>query len=85
MSRSKPVALVVDRETDDARALMAFLRVHDLEAIGARDAEPAYNVIAARSPGCLRLGLRIAGRAGSRSGSREPGRGAGAATPPRSR
>ncbi len=58
MLRSKPVVLVADREGDDVRAMVAFLRAHEFEAIAAHDDDAAHNVIAARSVDALVAGLR---------------------------
>src|SRR5262245_45245676 len=43
--REKSKVLVVDRESDAARTLMAFLRAQDVDVVWVRDAESAYRVL----------------------------------------
>ena len=43
--RDKPTVLVVDRENDATRALIAFLRERDLEVVWARDSEGAFHAL----------------------------------------
>jgi DNA-binding NtrC family response regulator len=51
--------LVVDRESDDTRALIAFLSARGLEVAWAHDGEGAYNVLDARRVDCLVTELRV--------------------------
>ncbi len=53
MPRPHPSVLVVDRESEAARQLVAFLREADFEVTWVRDTEGAHNAIAASSPDCL--------------------------------
>src|SRR5262249_44938789 len=43
--REKPKVLVVDREGDAARSLIAFLREQDLDVVWARDSESAFHAL----------------------------------------
>ncbi len=43
--RDRPTVLVVDREGDDARALIAFLRDHEFDVLWAHDGEAAIHVL----------------------------------------
>ena len=59
MTRDRPTVLVVDREGDDTRALVAFLRENDLEVISARDGEGGYNALDSAPVDCLVTELRV--------------------------
>jgi two-component system response regulator HydG len=57
--REKPRVLVVDRESEAVKALVAFLRRHDLEVVWARDGEAGCNVLDATRVDCLVTELRV--------------------------
>ena len=59
MLRPKPTVLVVDREHDATKSLIAFLRGNEMEVVWARDGEMAYNAIDARPIDCLVAELHI--------------------------
>jgi DNA-binding NtrC family response regulator len=59
MLKHKPAVLVVDRESDATKALVAFLREHGLEVVWSRDGEGAYNALDARHVDCLVTELRV--------------------------
>src|SRR6266581_138849 len=45
MRKEKPSVLVVDRAGESTRALVAFLRGHELEVVCAHDSERAFNLL----------------------------------------
>ncbi len=53
MPRSRPTVLVVDRDSDVARGLVAFLAGRDLDVLWMRDGEGAMNAIDDRRIECL--------------------------------
>ena len=53
MHRDKPTALVVDRECDATRALIAFLRQSGFSVLWAHDDESAFHVLDEERPDCL--------------------------------
>jgi two-component system NtrC family response regulator/two-component system response regulator HydG len=54
MAREQPVVLVVDRDSEDTRGLIAFLRVHGFEAVWSKDGESALNALdATRADGLV--------------------------------
>ena len=57
--RDHPRVLVVDRENDATRALIAFLRQHDLEVVWARDGEGAFHALDESRADCLVTELRV--------------------------
>jgi two-component system response regulator AtoC len=59
MLKDKPRVLVVDRESDATKALVAFLREHGLEVVWSRDGEGAYNALDATHVDCLVTELRV--------------------------
>jgi DNA-binding NtrC family response regulator len=59
MQRQKPIVLVVDRESDETKALITFLRQNDLEVIWTRDGESAFTVIDDTRIDCLVTELRV--------------------------
>ena len=59
MLKDKATVLVVDRESDATRALVAFLREHGLEVVWSRDGEGAYNALDATQVDCLVTELRV--------------------------
>ncbi len=58
MARTRPCVLVVEREGDAVRALVAFLRQHDFEVIVAHDGESAGSVLDKRRVDALLCALR---------------------------
>ncbi len=59
MLKDKPTVLVVDRESDATKSLVAFLRDHELEVVWARDGEGAYNALDSAHVDCLVTELRV--------------------------
>jgi DNA-binding NtrC family response regulator len=59
MLKRRATALVVDHESDATKALITFLRAHDLEVIWARDGESAFNALDQGRVDCLITELRI--------------------------
>ena len=59
MRDERPRVLVVDREGEATKSLLAFLRGHDLEVVWARDGESGYNALDATRVDCLVTELRI--------------------------
>src|SRR5712691_3953213 len=59
MYKEKPAVLVVDRESDSTRSMIAFLHESDLEVIWARDGEAAFNVLDEARVDCMVTELRI--------------------------
>jgi DNA-binding NtrC family response regulator len=59
MLKDTPTVLVVDRESDATKALVAFLREHELEVVWSRDGEGAYNALDATRVDCLVTELRV--------------------------
>ena len=57
--KERPRVLVVDRESEATKSLLAFLRAHDLEVVWARDGESGYNALDATRVDCLVTELRI--------------------------
>jgi two-component system, NtrC family, response regulator AtoC len=57
--KDRPRVLVVDRESDATKSLLAFLRGHDLDVVWARDGESGYNALDATRVDCLVTELRI--------------------------
>jgi DNA-binding NtrC family response regulator len=57
--REKPTVLVVDRESDATRALIAFLRERDLEVVWAHDGEGAFHALDETHVDCLVTELRV--------------------------
>ena len=53
MRRESPTVLVVDRETEETRALIAFLRAQGLEIVWARDGESAFSALDQTPVDCL--------------------------------
>ena len=53
MSEPRPVALVVDRDHEDTRALVAFLRANQFDVEWTRDSEGAANVLEREHVDCL--------------------------------
>lgn len=58
MARTRPCVLVVEREGEAVRALVAFLRSHDHEVIVVHDGEAAGNVLDKRRVDALLCALR---------------------------
>jgi DNA-binding NtrC family response regulator len=58
-TKDQPRVLVVDREGDATRALIAFLRGHDLDVVWTRDGESGYNALDATRVDCLVTELRV--------------------------
>ncbi|MEO5987698.1 MAG: sigma-54 dependent transcriptional regulator [Candidatus Eisenbacteria bacterium] len=58
MPRHRPRILVVDRESEAARQLVAFLHEHDFDVTWMLDAESAHNAITDTSPDCLVCEIR---------------------------
>ncbi len=59
MQKQKPVVLVVDRESDAARKLVAFLRQNELEVRWSRDGESAFNVLDDGAVDCLVAEVKV--------------------------
>ena len=59
MHQESPVVLVVDRESEATRALIAFLRARGLEALWARDGESALSALDQTPVDCLVTELRV--------------------------
>jgi DNA-binding NtrC family response regulator len=59
MDRQKPTVLVVDRESEATKALIAFLRDSELDVIWTREGEAAFNVIDDRPVDCIVTELRV--------------------------
>ncbi len=59
MSKDEPTVLVVDRESDATKALLAFLRENELDVLWARDGEGAYNALDSTRVDCLVTELRL--------------------------
>jgi DNA-binding NtrC family response regulator len=59
MHKDKPIVLVVDRENDATKALIAFLRARGLEVVWARDGESALNALDAARVDCLVTEMRV--------------------------
>ena len=59
MHRQRPIVLVVDRESDATKAMIAVLRQNDMEVIWARDGESAFNVLDERPLDCMVTELRL--------------------------
>jgi len=59
MQKERPTVLVVDRESAATKALLAFLRDHDLEVVWAHDGESGYNALDATRVDCLVTELRV--------------------------
>jgi two-component system, NtrC family, response regulator AtoC len=59
VQKQTPVVLVVDRESESTRALLAFLRGRGLEVIWSRDGESALNVLDDTRVDCLVTELRV--------------------------
>ena len=57
--KDRPRVLVVDRESDATKALLAFLRAQDLDVVWSRDGESAYNALDAARMDCLVTELRV--------------------------
>ena len=57
--KERPRVLVVDRESDATKSLLAFLRSRDLDVVWARDGESGYNALDATRVDCLVTELRI--------------------------
>jgi DNA-binding NtrC family response regulator len=57
--REKPTALVVDRESDATRSLIAFLRESDLEVVWTRDGEGAFHALDEVRVDCLVTELAV--------------------------
>ena len=53
MRRESPTVLVVDRESEDTRDLIAFLRAQGLEVVWARDGESAFSALDQTPVDCL--------------------------------
>lgn len=53
MPRPRPSLLVVDRESEAARNMVAFLKEQDFEVTWVRDTESAHNVLSDAIPDCL--------------------------------
>ena len=58
MPRSRPTVLVVDRESDAARALVTYLAGRDLDVLWLHDGEGAMNAVDDRRVDCLVTELR---------------------------
>ena len=58
MTRRRPTVLVVDRENDASRRLVAFLLDQGFEVPWTHDAESAFNAIAKARPDCLVCEMR---------------------------
>src|SRR2546426_5053212 len=59
MQKQKPVVLVVDRESDATRNLVAFLRRNELDVQWSRDGEGAFSVLEDGAVDCLVTELRV--------------------------
>jgi DNA-binding NtrC family response regulator len=59
MDKDRPTVLVVDRESDDTKALITFLRQHDLEVVWTRDGESALNALDEFHADCLVTELHV--------------------------
>ena len=59
MHKHVPKLLLVDRENDSTKALIAFLRQHELEVIWTRDGEGAFNVLDEAPIDCMVTELRV--------------------------
>jgi DNA-binding NtrC family response regulator len=59
MLKERPTALVVDRESDATKALVAWLRDQGLEVIWSRDGEGGYNALDSTRVDCLVTELRV--------------------------
>jgi DNA-binding NtrC family response regulator len=53
MRRESPTVLIVDRESEETRALIAFLRAQGLEVVWARDGESAFGALDQTPVDCL--------------------------------
>jgi len=59
MTKPRPTVLVVDRESQATKDLVAFLRAHDMEVLWARDGEGAFNALDQARVDCLVAELRV--------------------------
>jgi DNA-binding NtrC family response regulator len=59
MHRDHPTVLLVDRESDATRALIAFLRQHALDVVWTHDGEGAFQALDEKRADCLVTELRI--------------------------
>jgi len=59
MQKTKPVVLVVDRESEATRNLVAFLSQNELEVQWTRDGESAFNVLDDGAVDCLVAELKV--------------------------
>jgi len=59
MTRSRPFVLVVDRESEDTKRLIAFLRERGLEIAWAQDGEAAFNVMDRQRVDCMVTELNV--------------------------
>jgi len=59
MLKDKPAVLVVDRESEATKALVAFLRENGLEVVWTRDGESGYNALDSTRVDCLVTELRV--------------------------
>jgi two-component system, NtrC family, response regulator AtoC len=59
MLKERPVVLVVDRESEPTKSLIAFLRQRDFEVLWAKDGESAYNVLDQHPVDCLVTEVRM--------------------------
>ncbi len=59
MQPTAPVVLVVDRESEATRALVAYLRARALEVVWARDGESAFGALDQTPVDCLVTELRV--------------------------
>ena len=59
MLKERPIVLVVDRESDATKALVAFLRDQDLEVVWSHDGEGGYNALDSTRVDCLVTELRV--------------------------
>ncbi len=57
--KDRPRVLVVDRESEATKSLLAFLRAQDLDVVWARDGESADNALDATRVDCLVTELRV--------------------------
>jgi DNA-binding NtrC family response regulator len=58
LPKERPTVLVVDRESDATRALVAFLREQDLEVVWSRDGEGGHHALESTRVDCLVTELR---------------------------
>ncbi|HYM81090.1 MAG TPA: sigma-54 dependent transcriptional regulator [Candidatus Limnocylindria bacterium] len=55
----QPTVLVVDRESDETRALIAFMRAHDFTVVWTRDGEAAFHALDETRVDCLVTELQV--------------------------